>query len=109
MPTPNKAYPVSVIIQQKPPVFSGVTQSWSPIPDEYSHIYNWGFLALMYMFADDGRFQMANQKFVAQLLGSNQGLTDTQINVFLNNWQALTGQPMAKQMAQQQGYQSRSV
>lgn len=109
MPVPDQAYPVTLTLQQKPPLFSGVNQPWAPIPDEYSHIYNWGFLALMWLFADDPRFSIANQKFVTQLLGSNQGLTETQRNVFLNNWQAITGMPVANQIAMQQGFQSRAT
>lgn len=109
MPIPDQAYPVTLTLQQKPPLFTGVNQTWAPIPNEYSHIYNWGFLALMWLFADDPRFTVANQKFVTQLLGANQGLTQTQINIFLNNWQAITGQPMANQAALQQGFQSRAT
>lgn len=109
MPVPDKAYPVCITTQKRPPLFTSVNQPWAPIPDEYSHIYNWGFLALMWMFADDVRFSAANQKFVTQLLGANQGLTQTQLNIFLNNWQAVTGQPIANQSAMQQGFQSRGV
>lgn len=109
MPVPDQAYPVTLTLQKKPPLFTGVNQSWSPVPDEYSHIYNWGFLALMWLFADDPRFSVANQKFVTQLLGANQGLTQTQINIFLNNWQAITGQPLANQASLQQGFQSRAT
>lgn len=109
MPVPDQAYPVTLTLQQKPPLFTGTNQSWAPIPNEYSHIYNWGFLALMWLFADDARFSIANQKFVTQLLGANQGLTQTQVNIFLSNWQAVTGQPLSNQVALQQGYQSRAT
>lgn len=109
MPVPDQAYPVTLTLQKRPPLFTGVNQSWAPIPDEYSHIYNWGFLALMWLFSDDPRFSVANQKFVTQLLGANQGLTQTQINIFLSRWQEVTGQPMSNQVAMQQGYQSRAT
>lgn len=91
MPVPDKAYPVAITIQQKPPVMSGVQSTWTPIPDEYSRLYNWGFLALMYMFADDSRFQFANQKFIANLISTSEGLTETEVNIMLNNWQQITG------------------
>ena len=91
MPVPDKAYSVAITVQQKPPVMVGTDSTWEPIPDEYSRLYNWGFLALMYMYADDARFQFANQKFIANLLSTSEGLTETEVNIMLNNWQQITG------------------
>lgn len=107
IPAPDAPYPVAITIQQKPPIITGINTTWAPIPDEYSHIYNWGLLALMYMFADDPRFQMANSKFVANLISSSSGLTQTEVNIILNNWQAITGTPIANQDKLQQGFQTR--
>lgn len=107
MSCPGAAYPVAITMQQKPPLFTKMSQKWAPIPDEYSHIYNWGFLSMMWLFADDPRFTMANSKFIASLLGTAEGLSETQINIFLNNWQQITGQPMSNAQRQQQGYQAR--
>lgn len=109
MPVPNQAYPVAITLQQKPSVLTSINQTWSPIPDEYSRIYNWGVLALMFLFSDDPRFQMANQKFVTSLLAANQGLSQTEINIWLNNWQQVTGQPIAKDGKLTQGQQARGV
>ena len=98
MPPPAQAYSISITIQQKPPLFSasalGLNQTWLPIPDEYSRLYNWGFLALMNLYADDTRFQWANQKFISNLLSTNEGLTETERNIVLNNWQQVTGSPI---------------
>jgi menaquinone-dependent protoporphyrinogen IX oxidase len=63
----------------------------------------------MWLFADDPRYQLANQKFVTQILGANTGLTDTERNIFLNNWQQVTGQVQSMINAQTQGFQSRST
>jgi hypothetical protein len=109
MPIPDQAYPVAITIQQKPGLFTSINQTWSPIPDEYSRLYNWGFLTLMWMFADDARWLAANQKFIASLLGASEGLTETERNIFLNNWQAITGAPVAKMETQTQGVQARGV
>jgi len=106
MPVPDKAYPMNIHIQKKASLFTSVNDTWSPIPDEYSYIYSWGFLALMYMFADDPRFNMANQKFVAHLLANNEGLTETEKNMFLGNWGGITGSEIARG---QQGAQARQV
>ena len=105
---PDKAYPIILTLQQKAPLFTSTQQTWSPIPDEFSHIYNWGFLSLQWLFADDPRFQLGNAKFVTALLGANQGLSQTQINIFLQNWQYVTGQPMSNQSVLAQGQQARA-
>ena len=104
---PDAAYPVAITLQQKPPLFTSVSQTWTPIPDEYARLYNWGFLSLAWLFADDPRFQMANAKFVSGLLGASEGLSETQKNIFLQEWQSITGQPMSNQDRMQQGYQAR--
>lgn len=107
MSVPDRAYPVVLTLQQKPPLFSRLDQTWSPIPDEYSHIYNWGFLSMMWLFADDPRWQLANSKFVGSLLGSAEGLSETQINIFYNTWQSITGQPLSNADRLTQGFQAR--
>lgn len=106
-PVPDKIYPIVLTFQQKPPLFTKTSQTWSPVPDEYSHIYTWGFLSLMWLFSDDPRFGLANSKFIAGLLGTSQGLSQTQINIFLQNWQYITGQPQSSQIALTQGAQGR--
>jgi hypothetical protein len=106
MPAPDKVYPVSITIQNAAPLLNSVNDLWSPIPDYMGHIYNWGFLAMMYMFADDPRFAVANQKFVAHLLGAAQGLTEQEKNIFFNNWNNLTG---LQQQQNAQGVQARGV
>lgn len=109
MPVPDTVYPVAITLQEKPLLFTSTSQTWAPIPDEYSHIYNWGFLALMWLYADDPRFAFANQKFVGHLLAASEGLTETEINIFLNNWQNVTGQPVEKSNRIQQGTQARGT
>lgn len=107
MPCPDTAYPVQIQLQQKPPIMDGLDDTWSPIPDEYSRLYNWGFMALMYQFADDNRWQFANQKFVTNLLSTAEGLTETELNIWLNNWQQVTGGPIVKVDNINQGRQGR--
>lgn len=109
MPEPDQAYPTAITLQQNAGLFTSVYQTWNPIPDFYSDIYNWGFLAHMLLFSDDARFQYANQKFVTALLSRNQGLTQTEINIWLANWQEVTGQPIALSATQSQGEQARGV
>lgn len=109
MLVPDEAYPVAITLQQKPLLFKSTQQTWAPIPDDYSHIFDWGFLSLMWLFGDDARFQTANQKFVTALLSASEGLTETEKNIFLNSWSAITGEPILNQNRMSQGQQARGV
>jgi len=106
MPAPDVNYPIAIHIQNVAPRIISINQTWSPIPDFMQYVYNWGFLALIWAFADDPRFQIANQKFVAGLLARAEGISDEERNAFLNAWHNLTGH---EQMEAQQGMQMRGV
>jgi len=106
MPSPNANYPVTLHVQLTAPAITSLNQTWAPIPDYMRNVYNWGFLALTWAFADDPRFPTANAKFTAALLSRAQGLTEQERNIFLNNWNNMTG---AENMTTQQGIQARGV
>jgi hypothetical protein len=105
-PAPDKVYQVSVRVQLTPPRITSLNQTWAPIPDFMQTIYTDGFMALMWWFADDARWQQANAKFTAGLLARAEGITEEQRNIFLNNWTALTG---LQNIQTQQGNQARAV
>jgi hypothetical protein len=98
---------IVVIYQKKPTLFTAPSGTWSPIPDQLSYIYNYGFLALSMAFADDTRFPIFNQKFISHLLGASEGLTEMEKNIFLGNWMTITGQTQSVQLNRQQGYAAR--
>jgi hypothetical protein len=106
MPSPNAVYPVSVHVQLAAPRITSINQTWAPMPDFMQYIYSWGFLALIWAFADDARFQIANSKFTAGLLARAEGLTEEEKNIFLNNWNAVLGMGPQKSA---QGMQARGV
>ena len=106
MGVPDKAYPVAITVQQKASLFTSLNQTWSPIPDEYSYLYQWGLLSEMFLFADDPRASWAAQKFVSHILSAQDGLDATQKNIWLKNWSAITGQPIINQLKASQGVQS---
>ncbi len=103
--SPDKPYPVSVHVQLAAPKLTSINQTWAPLPDFLQNVYDWGFLALLWQFADDPRAVYANNQFKAALLGRQEGLTEEQKNIFLNNWQALQDGYMMKMS---QGIQARS-
>lgn len=109
MKVPDNTYTVTITYQKKATLFSALTDLWSPIPDEFSFIFQRGFLALYLLFTDDPKFQIENAKFVAALLGASEGLDETQKNIFLTNWQVRTGQEIATGPHVSQGTQARGV
>jgi hypothetical protein len=106
MPAPSNNYPVSVHCQLAPPLITSLNQTWGPLPDFMQHVYTWGFLSLMWAFADDPRVGFATQKFTSGLLARAEGISEEDRNTFLNNWNMLTGQQQAKF---NQGQQARGV
>lgn len=108
---PDKNYTVNVIYQQKPALLTALTGApgtW-PIPDEYGHVYNTGFLAWMYLFADSAKFNTMNQMFKSSLLALSEGLTEQQIAVFLGQYDYLVQNAMTVSGKVQQGYTGRGI
>jgi hypothetical protein len=107
LPVPDGIYTVTVTFQKKiPALFAALSTFWAPIPDQYSYIYNYGFLALTMAYDDDPRFPLFNQKFVAHLLGTQQGLTETERNLFIDTWNLITRQEALMGIKTQQGRQA---
>jgi hypothetical protein len=102
---PDKKYPITLHVQLAAPAVTSINQTWAPLPDFMQYIYTWGFMALMWQFADDPqRAAWANSKFVTALLARADGLDDEQKNIFLNNWDELR---MGFGPMKQQGIQAR--
>ncbi len=106
---PDKPYPVAITVQQKAALFTSINQTWQPLPDEWSFIYNWGLLAELFLFADDSRATWASQKFVAHLLGMSEGIDATARNIWLQNWSSITGTPLINQANAGQGVQVKAA
>lgn len=109
MPVPDQAYPVLLTLQQRAALIKGTNQTWAPIPDDYARIYEYGFLSLMLLFADDPRYQVINQKFVGSLLAANEGLDETERNIWMNSWNGIINQIQIQQQKTQQGNSGRGV
>lgn len=98
---PDKAYPVSLHVQLAAPAITSLNQTWAPLPDFMEYIYEHGFMALMWKFADDPRSAQENAEFKAGILARAEGLTEEERNIFLNNWEALYQNPQSHQMGTQ--------
>jgi hypothetical protein len=82
-PAPDSAYIVHVTSQNAAPIFAETTDTWAPIPDFMSYIVTQGFLAKTYEYMGDPRFQSAMQLFLQFVVSANEGLSDSQRNIFL--------------------------
>lgn len=105
---PNEAYVAVVTYQKSPTLFAGVNTAW-PIPDKLNHIYQYGVLALAYLYSDDPRWAQFNQKFVSSLIGAQAGLDDAQKNLFMSSWDQYMRQATGTLQRSQQGNASRNV
>jgi hypothetical protein len=82
-PPDDKIYNIVVEYQKCAPQFLVTTQTWAPIPDYMSYIYNSGFDAKSYEYANDPRFGSAMQLFYTQLASVAEGLDTSQKNIWL--------------------------
>lgn len=62
--------------------------SWSPIPNQFSDVYNNLFLSEALATVDDARAQIYRQRGVAAMLAKATGLTEMQKNAFAQQWLA---------------------
>lgn len=76
--------------QKKCPLLNSPASSWGVVPDEFSYIFNWGFLTLMSLLINDSRFPIFENYFISRLLAAQDGLTDQERNIFVGNWMALS-------------------
>jgi hypothetical protein len=84
-PPPDDEYNIVVEWQKAAPLFTVATQTWAPIPDYMSYIYNMGFDALSFQYMNDPRFQGTMQLFYTELANVSEGLTESQKNIWLQD------------------------
>lgn len=89
---------------------TAINGSWAPIPDQYSDVYNNLFLAEAFQaVSEDAEAARYRQRGVAALLSKSEGLTQTQINIFRQQWLQRDSEQMSNTLRTQQGVQSRGV
>ena len=84
-PAPDKIYEVVIDYQNAAQLFTEPTQTWSPVPDYLSVVYNSGFDAKAYEYMSDPRYQGAMQIFYSNLAAWAEGLDATQKNIWLQD------------------------
>lgn len=103
---PDTAYTIVATYQKFVPLMTTLATGWTA-PDYLSFIYNRGFLAHLYEARGDVRAQQEKISFAAALLANQEGLTDTEKNIFLAQY---LGNPRALESLQiktQQGISAR--
>lgn len=104
---PDQPYTLDGNYQKAPVLMSSLANTWGPIPDHLSYIYDWGFLSFVSLLTKDARFPIFGGRFTAHLLGAQEGLTALQRNIFLGNFLEVMAQTGRSQMTTQQGVQAR--
>ena len=84
-PPPEQNYTVYLTYQQAAVNFGSLSDNWAPIPDYLSYLYQQGFLAKTYEYLSDERYGSATQMFVKFLVAASEGLSESQINLFLED------------------------
>lgn len=84
-PPDDKDYNIVVEWQESAPLFTAPTQTWAPIPDYLSYVYNSGSDAKNYEYANDPRYGSAMQLFYTQLASVAEGLDASQKNLWLTD------------------------
>lgn len=84
-PAPDKIYNIVVEYQNSAQLFTSPDQTWEPIPDYLSFIFNTGFDYRAYEYMSDPRAQSAGQLFYTQLANFAEGLSESQKNLWLQD------------------------
>jgi hypothetical protein len=105
---PDEAYTIDGYYQRAAVLMGSLANTWGPIPDHLSYIYDWGFLGFCSLLTKDARAPIFLSKFASHLLGSQDGLTAQQRNIFLGDFLALMGQQQREGMSTQQGAMGRA-
>jgi hypothetical protein len=103
---PNAAYVTVVWYQKFAPLLTSLLTPWV-MPDYMSYIYNRCLLAHLYEARGDARAQQEKVAFAAALLSTHEGLTDTEINIFLAQYLTNPRAMESLHFKTQQGIQAR--
>lgn len=84
-PSPDQIYNVCLVYQNAATLFTSTTQTWSPIPDYMSYVYNDGFDFKTFTYLGDPRAQLSGQNFYQSLAAMSEGLNESQKNLWASD------------------------
>lgn len=111
MGVPDQVYLITLTYQKLIAPMSALTGgngTWT-IPPQYSDIYNNLFLGESFSLVDSAEANKYRQRGVTALLAKAEGLSELQINAFLEQFWARVGQQQGAGLKVQQSIQARGV
>jgi hypothetical protein len=84
-PPPDKPYNIVLEFQNAAQLFTSTAQTWAPIPDYLSYIFNEGFDFRTFEYLNDPRMQTSGQLFFQSLAAASEGLEESQKNLWLQD------------------------
>lgn len=106
-PAPDASYTMFGDYQKKAQLIQDASSVWGVVPDEFGYIFQQGFLGMMMLLTSDVRFPIELGFFIARLLGAQDGLSEQQKNIFVQDWMAFAGTLTRSQGMVQQGLTGR--
>ena len=105
---PDKSYTVNMVYQKAPVQFTSTTNSWFPIPDSFSDVYNNLSLGYFMDSCQDPRAPQYIARGIAGLLARSQGLTAMDKALFAASYLNFSAQQMLEMLKTQQGVQAQA-
>jgi hypothetical protein len=106
---PDAPYTVNLVYQKAPVQFASITDSWGPIPDSFSDVYNNMCLGYYMDSCQDPRAQQYLARGMAGLLARAQGLTHTDKMIFAASYMQFNAAQLLEILKTQQGQQAQGA
>lgn len=104
---PDQNYTAWFDYQKRPSLMTSSASTFGPVPDEFSYLFNKGYLAEAALLVNDSRFPIWQRDFVGGLLATQDGL-DAQAKAIFFEQMLNTGRTATRsQAAGQSGAQAR--
>jgi hypothetical protein len=104
---PNAAYTVMGDYQRRAARLYSLAQPLAPLPEEMGYVFNLGFLAITSLLVNDARSDYWEKKFIARLLGLQDGLDAVRTNIFMGHWESVMKTAARSQAQVSTGTQAR--
>lgn len=85
LPVPDNAYIGSLTIQKSPTLLTSLSQTWSPVPDKYAHIYEQAMVAHMQGMYNTQAYFSGMELFFRMLVAAAEGMTESEKALFLED------------------------
>jgi hypothetical protein len=84
--TPNALYTVSGDYQRRAKPMTSFAAVWDTVPDDFSGVFNLGYLCFTSILVNDARFPVYERWFLSRLLSLQDGLDEQARDIFMGVW-----------------------